>query len=123
MRCFYHEDRDSIGICKSCGKGLCKDCAVDLVKGLACKGDCEQVVRDMIALIDQNIRLQSASAAAMRQIRPNYISNGLLLVFMGGFLIVLGFKFSIFMPYLLVFGVPIILFGLYWAWRARYIPE
>ncbi len=26
MKCFNHTDRDAVGQCKSCGKGLCKDC-------------------------------------------------------------------------------------------------
>ncbi len=27
MKCFYHEDRDAVGTCQSCGKSLCKECA------------------------------------------------------------------------------------------------
>ncbi|MBP7275989.1 MAG: hypothetical protein KBA51_07280, partial [Kiritimatiellae bacterium] len=35
MKCFNHEDRDAVGTCKSCGKGVCRECAVDMGKGLA----------------------------------------------------------------------------------------
>jgi hypothetical protein len=28
MRCFYHHDKEAVGSCKSCGKGLCPECAV-----------------------------------------------------------------------------------------------
>lgn len=28
MKCFYHEDREAVGQCLSCGKGLCKECIV-----------------------------------------------------------------------------------------------
>ena len=27
MKCFYNEDRDAVGTCQTCGKGLCKECA------------------------------------------------------------------------------------------------
>src|SRR5947207_11707150 len=57
MSCFYHHDRESVGGCKSCGKALCPECAVDLGKGLACRGRCEDDVRTLIGLIDRNIAL------------------------------------------------------------------
>jgi len=41
MKCFYHQDTDAVGICKSCSKGICKDCAVVVGNGIACKGRCE----------------------------------------------------------------------------------
>jgi hypothetical protein len=27
MRCFYHEDREAVGTCQTCGKALCRECA------------------------------------------------------------------------------------------------
>lgn len=27
MKCFYHPDRDAVGQCVECGKGLCSECA------------------------------------------------------------------------------------------------
>ena len=59
MSCFYHHERNSVGGCKCCGKGLCAECAVDLGKGLACRGRCEDDVRAVISLIDQNIKLSA----------------------------------------------------------------
>lgn len=26
MKCYYHNDRDGVGLCKDCGKVLCKEC-------------------------------------------------------------------------------------------------
>jgi hypothetical protein len=60
MRCFYHEQKEAVGICKSCGKGICKKCAVDFKKGLACRGHCEKTVRSIIQKIieyDKNAEL------------------------------------------------------------------
>ena len=39
MKCYDHEDRDAVGICVSCKKGLCRDCAIEYDGKLYCK-DC-----------------------------------------------------------------------------------
>ena len=72
MRCYYHQDRDAVGLCKSCGKGLCADCQTDLGQGLACKGRCEARVRDLIALIDHNVRVAPAAQTLLRLNRRNW---------------------------------------------------
>lgn len=64
MRCFYHQGTDAVGTCKSCGKGLCVECAVDLGKGLACRGRCEESARAIIQLVDRNIHLSTAPTKA-----------------------------------------------------------
>lgn len=28
MKCFYHENKDAVGQCKNCGRGLCKECVI-----------------------------------------------------------------------------------------------
>ena len=66
MKCFYDPTQDAIGTCKSCGKGLSADYSVDLGKGLACKGRCEEDVRRLIELIEHNISMRGASANIMR---------------------------------------------------------
>lgn len=35
MRCLNHRDREAVGTCKACSKGLCAECAVDLADGRA----------------------------------------------------------------------------------------
>jgi hypothetical protein len=57
MHCYYHQDREAVGGCKSCGKGLCAECAVDLGKGLACRGRCEADAQAVIDLVQRNIAL------------------------------------------------------------------
>lgn len=63
MKCYSHNERDAVGICKNCSRGLCPDCAVDLVDGLACKGRCEEAVRGMNALVSQNVSARRRIAA------------------------------------------------------------
>jgi hypothetical protein len=52
MKCFCHNDRDAVGVCKACGRGLCRDCAADLGRALACKGRCEADARTAVELMD-----------------------------------------------------------------------
>ena len=61
MHCFIHQDRNAVGCCKACGKGLCPDCAVDLGHGLSCKGPHEEVVQSHNAIINFNARTVSAA--------------------------------------------------------------
>lgn len=56
MKCFSHHDRDSVGICKSCARGLCAECAVEVDKGLACRGRCEDDVRLLVAYIQGSVQ-------------------------------------------------------------------
>ena len=52
MRCFYHPEREAVGLCKACSKGLCTSCAVDLGHGIA------EAVTALHSLIARNARLQ-----------------------------------------------------------------
>ena len=61
MKCFYDSNKDAVGTCKSCGKGICPEHAVDLGRGLACKDHCEGDVRSLIALIDSNVAMRATS--------------------------------------------------------------
>jgi hypothetical protein len=40
MKCYNHPDKDSIGICLSCGKAVCHDCARESEDGIACQQSC-----------------------------------------------------------------------------------
>lgn len=42
MRCFNHQDREAVGICRSCRRGICVECAHEVGKSLACTGQCEE---------------------------------------------------------------------------------
>ena len=42
MRCSNYFDRDAIGRCKYCHKGLCPECSTDLPAGISCREPHEQ---------------------------------------------------------------------------------
>ncbi|MDR0477631.1 MAG: hypothetical protein LBH14_06820 [Desulfobulbaceae bacterium] len=58
MRCFNHQDKNAVGTCKHCGKGLCPDCLTDLGHGLACRNSHEQAVENINTLISRNSQVQ-----------------------------------------------------------------
>ena len=58
MRCFNHPDKDAVGICKHCNKGLCPDCLSDLGHGLACRDSHERDVENINTLISRNSQIQ-----------------------------------------------------------------
>jgi hypothetical protein len=71
MNCFYHQDRQAVGTCKLCGKGVCAECAVDLGKGLACRNRCEDTAKALIQLIDRNLQLVAAPTKPRLVVPPS----------------------------------------------------
>ncbi|MEK7615919.1 MAG: hypothetical protein AAB420_01790 [Patescibacteria group bacterium] len=37
MNCFYHPNKEAVGTCKNCGKGICRDSMVEMGSFLACR--------------------------------------------------------------------------------------
>ena len=123
MKCFNHQDRDAVGTCKSCGKGICRDCAVDMTKGLACRDKCEKDVASLIALIDQNIQLSPVGQNVMINLRKNTYVQASFLLTAGLVFLLTGFAADrIFeMPGLL--GIAFIAYGTYILWRGLKLPK
>ena len=65
MRCFYHTDREAVGTCRACSKGLCPECAVDLDVALGCKGRHEVLAR--------RLALSQARAGRAASLLPTFI--------------------------------------------------
>jgi len=112
MKCFYNQDRDAVGSCKSCGKGLCPECAVDLGKGLACRSRCEDDVKALIGLIEQNIKL-SPRADKLLEIGRG-IRNGASIfnLVVGAIFIFWGLSDTRF-TFVLILGVCFVLYGMF----------
>ena len=110
MKCFYHHDKDAVGTCRSCDKGLCPDCAVDLTEGLACRSRCEASVRSLIAVRQESVAARKSfehSMNATRSMRRNSAAFALLLgaVLLGFGLLQHQQAFLILGPCFLAFGV------------------
>lgn len=61
MLCFNHPDRQAIGICKACQRGLCRDCATDLEHGIACKDKHEAQVNALEKIVRQSEKIYSVT--------------------------------------------------------------
>ena len=54
MRCFVHQDREAVGTCRACNKGLCPACVNDLGHSISCRGDCERKAHTLNAQVAQS---------------------------------------------------------------------
>lgn len=122
MNCFYHPTVVSVGTCKSCYKGLCPDCAVEVGKGLACKGRCEEDVKELNLILTYS--------AAMVDKRKGNARGGAL---SGGyFYVALGLIFTLLaaivhdafsLAFALPFGLIMLTMGFLTIRRARNLPN
>lgn len=48
MNCYYHPEREAVGICRHCGRGLCAESAVEVGDMLACRDRHEEQVRMLV---------------------------------------------------------------------------
>lgn len=85
MHCFVHQDRDAVGLCKACAKGLCPDCAVDLGHGLACKGIHEDMVTMYNSIIAKNARVHSTNGKSWVVVPAFFALSGIGFVVFGTF--------------------------------------
>ena len=122
MRCFYHEDKEAVGTCKSCGRGVCRECAVELSKGLACSGRCEADAQAVIRLIDQNIQLSSSSGRLVQTNRGFRYGIGVFQIVFGMLFLTWGFLVT-YMRFAVFLGIVFVAYGLYTIYVVRKIGK
>jgi hypothetical protein len=57
MICFSHNDKQSVGLCKSCNKAVCIDCVIEYPKGLACSVECEKDAKELTEMNERGKKL------------------------------------------------------------------
>jgi hypothetical protein len=62
VKCFY-DDRDAVGLCKYCSRGLCHESAVSVGQALACEGRCEDEVRALLNVMARQRSVFQRTAA------------------------------------------------------------
>jgi hypothetical protein len=122
MRCFHHAEREADGTCKSCGKGVCSECAVDLDRGLACRGRCEANARAIIDLVERNIQNSGVTARLIQQNGSVRSGAGIFHIAMGILFLVWGLSDTR-LALLLVMGAGFIAYGIYWLLLARKLKK
>ncbi len=63
MNCYYHPERNAVGLCRHCQRGLCEECATEVDEVLACQGRHEEQVRLLEQLTARSL-LQSRRAGS-----------------------------------------------------------
>ncbi len=71
MVCYYHPDRQAVGLCVHCQRGICSDCVQVVEDVLACKNRHEVQVRESL----ERARREQGQA---RRARANYARNAIL---------------------------------------------
>ena len=123
MKCFNHADRDAVGICKSCGKGICHECLVEIPDAIACKTErCERRSRLCVQIVDSN-------PAIVNQANKQLKRQSLALLLIGSLFAGLGLLLLIHNPdswimdlLLLVMGALFITHGAQMARRKNQYP-
>ena len=121
MHCFYHQDREAVGTCKSCGKGLCPECAVDLTRGLACRGRCEADVRALIQLIEHHIQIQPAASHLLQAGSSARLAGALIFLVTGAVFFLYGWKTEREVHFVTTLGICFLIYGLFLLFWSRRI--
>ncbi len=83
MKCFYHKEKEAVGICSSCHRGLCPECIADVDGTLACKNSCEEKVKSINELIERNKNSYKKTGTAYKRYSAFCLLVGLLSLFVG----------------------------------------
>jgi hypothetical protein len=112
MRCFYHADREAVGICKSCQRAICHECITDIGKGIACKARCEDDARDIVRLTDAAIRQQPATDFIVARMRRNRVVTAIFYLLLGVGFVVTGILHP-YVQFATYLGALFLVFGIY----------
>jgi hypothetical protein len=83
MRCYNHHEKDAVGLCRACGRGLCPSCTTEVEKAVACRDRCESDVSTILAL-NRNALQFAKSTRQARYLGPTlFMVLGLAFTFMG----------------------------------------
>jgi hypothetical protein len=84
MKCYYHQDRDAVALCKSCHRALCPDCAADVPPGTACRGrSCEQEVAEVNLMLERGKSVYQKTGRAHRRNALAFLVMGFVMVACG----------------------------------------
>jgi len=120
MRCYYHHDKEAVGMCRSCSKGLCPDCAVDVGKALACRGHCEEDVRAFLAFVHRSNQFSAQSPEKiMASARKARFASGIFLLVLGLIFTVWGVSNLQKLVIIAVMGACFLIYGAIVLWQTR----
>ncbi len=77
MRCYSHQDRDAIGVCVACGKGVCQECTLEVEGKVYCKACAADAIRAREA------KAPPSSATVAMESPKSWLAALLLSIFLG----------------------------------------
>ncbi|WP_223669078.1 hypothetical protein [Kangiella shandongensis] len=118
MKCYSHINKEAVGVCRACTKGICVDCSYDTGHGLACKESCEHEVDELQELVQRNKQIYSIGQKAP------LIPSGAMVYFMftlifAGWSIYLYITKGVIEPVSLMMGIGMGLIGVYVVFKNR----
>lgn len=113
MNCFNHNEKQALGICKHCNKGICMECLTDLGDGLACTATCIEEVQTINKLINHNKKASKTTTGTWKMTGAFYMVVGTL------FMTTSIFYFRKPDVFLIGLGLIFVLFGLYSVLKSR----
>lgn len=75
MRCFVHAEKESVGVCKNCCKGLCPECVGDNATSLACRDQCEERVKIIENYLTQTV-YKKANVSLIASVLLSFVMIG-----------------------------------------------
>lgn len=69
MKCYFHNEKDAVVTCNSCGKGICKNCAVNLESGSTI---CPNCFKSII----------NSQKAWLKKVKFRFIMTGVIFTFL-----------------------------------------
>src|SRR5262245_25383945 len=106
MECFYHAGRPTVGVCRSCMRGICRDCAADLDRGLACRERCENQVKNLLAMLEVSARSVGMAPA----VRGLWQGIGVVSLLVAAFVLVWGLRLPYYREVALL-SIPFLVIG------------
>ena len=123
MRCFNHETKDSVVICKACGKALCHECFEEIDLGYACKNDkCVERAKLINLILESNSKVMNVANKQMKSagIAGTTLGVGFLFFALVSYLSIP----DSFLPYFLVTsGLIFLISGLFRLQKKHLYPE
>ena len=117
MKCYTHHAVDAVGLCKSCSRGVCPDCAAEVGRSIACRGECEEKVRALDALIERNQKL----TVHFKTVKRNGVAQSFFYIAPGLVFAYFGFVYD--QPLSAAISLPFVGYGLYCAYRTYTFPN
>ena len=106
MKCYNHPERDSVAICKACGKAICHECAQESENGIACQQSC-------INSLSKKEDLYTKQAAHLKNLKRMNLLGSFFSIGMGLLFIYFSSQgFGLVYDFVFLLGIGFIVYGI-----------